>query len=82
MQGELERYHARSADSSLLRLERYLAGLGPDLKRENCAERLAAHVPQATSDDDIGHRHVQLHNALARRCNELRAGAAVTAVAQ
>lgn len=82
MQGELERYHARNADSSLLRLERYLAGLGPDLRRENCAERLAAHVPQPGSEDDIAQRHAQIHNALARRCNELRAAAAVTAVAQ
>ncbi len=82
MQGELERYHARHADSSLLRLERYLAGLGPDLRRENCAERLAAQVPQPGSDDDIAQRHVQVHNALARRCNELRAAPPVTAVAQ
>jgi hypothetical protein len=78
LQGELERYHARHGDSSLLRLERYLTGLGPELRRENCGERLAANLPSGPHDDEIGHRLVQIHNALANRCNELRAQAAAT----
>jgi type VI secretion system protein ImpL len=76
LRSELERYTARAGDSSLLRLERYLAGLGPDLKRDNCAERLAANAPAAAHDDDIAQRHQQLHQALTHRCHELRAQAA------
>lgn len=73
---ELARYHARNADSSLLRLERYLVALG-ELRRENCAERLAALLPKPPHGDEIALRHVQIHNALANRCNELRLQAAV-----
>ncbi|MGV3572032.1 MAG: hypothetical protein ACO1PB_15660 [Ramlibacter sp.] len=76
---ELERYEARNADSSLLRLEKYLVGLGPDLRRENCADRLAANFPAGGRDDDIGHRHVEIHNALANRCNLLRSQATAPA---
>jgi len=76
---ELDRYTARASDSSLLRLERYLAALGPDLKRDNCAERLAANPPVAPHEDDIGQRHLQLHKALSQRCHELRAQAAAAA---
>lgn len=77
LQAELERYIARAPDSSLLRLERYVAALGPDFRRENCAERLAAHMPAPAQGDEIARRLVQLHNALAIRCNELRAQAAL-----
>ncbi|MCY1310684.1 hypothetical protein D9M70_609040 [compost metagenome] len=77
LQAELARYRARAPDSSLLRMERYLAALGSDLRRENCAERLAAVAPVAAADE-IAQRHLQLHQALARRCNELRAQAAAT----
>lgn len=69
---ELERYQQRSGDSSLLRLERYLTALGPDLRRENCAERLANLAPPANADDDIAQRHLQIHTALVNRCTELR----------
>jgi hypothetical protein len=75
LQGEVERYTARAADSSLLRLERYVAGLGPDFRRENCAERLAANLPTAAHDDEVAQRHAQLHTALANRCSQLRARA-------
>ena len=70
---ELERYNAHSGDSSLLRLERYLASVGTDLRRDNCAERLAANQPVAAHDDEISQRHMQLHQALTKRCQELRA---------
>lgn len=72
MHAELDRYNARAADSSLLRLERYLASLGTDLRRENCAERLIANQPVAAHADEIAQRHVQLHQALTKRCMELR----------
>jgi type VI secretion system protein ImpL len=73
LQSELERYQARAADSSLLRLERYLGALGTDLRRENCSERLGTQVPVALHQDDIAQMHLQLHHALAQRCAELRA---------
>jgi type VI secretion system protein ImpL len=75
LQSELERYTAHANDSSLLRLERYLGALGPDLRRENCAERLTAQAPVALHEDEIAQRHVQLHQALLQRCGELRAQA-------
>jgi len=79
LQSELARYAARASDSSLLRLERYVGGLGPDLRRENCVERLAANAPGPDGDDDIAQRHRQVHQALALRCQELRAQAAAAA---
>jgi type VI secretion system protein ImpL len=72
LQSELDRYNARSADSSMLRLERYLAAMGPDLRRENCVERLAANQPVPAHEDEIAQRHVQMHQALSKRCMELR----------
>lgn len=72
LQQEMDRYRARQGDSSLLRLELYLAALGNDLRRDNCAERLAVLAPQPAHDDDVAQRHVQVHNALANRCLELR----------
>jgi len=79
LQAELERYGAHSADSSLGRLERYVAALGPDLRRDNCAERLAANAPAPDAEDEIAQRHRELHQALAQRCQELRVQAATTA---
>jgi type VI secretion system protein ImpL len=81
LQSELERYNTHAADSSLVRLERYVAATGPDLRKENCAERLAAAAPASSADDDISQRHLQLHQALLRRCAELRAPMAVPAAA-
>ena len=81
LQAELGRYAARSSDSSLLRLERYVAALGPDLRRENCAERLSAAAPVFDSDDEIAQRHRALHEALTRRCDDLRVQAAAATAA-
>ena len=78
LQSELERYAARASDSSLLRLERYVLSVGPDLRRENCAERLAANLPVGEGEDEIARRHRQMHQALSQRCQELRAQAALT----
>jgi type VI secretion system protein ImpL len=72
LHAELERYNAHAADSSLVRLERYLATLGTDLRRENCVERLAAAQPVAAHDDEVAQRHLQLHQALTKRCMDLR----------
>lgn len=81
LQAELERYAARAPESSLLRLERYLAALGSDLRRENCLERLAANAPAPGQDDDVAQRHAQLHRALMARCTDLRAQALPPAAA-
>lgn len=72
---ELDRYRARRADSSLLALEKFLQAGGPDLRRENCLERLAGPVAPH-SDDDIGRRLELLHSALSARCSQLRTEAA------
>lgn len=73
LKAELDRYQAHASGSSLFRLERYVAALGPDFRRENCAERLGANAPRASAaNDEIAQRHLQLHKALAIRCNELR----------
>jgi type VI secretion system protein ImpL len=76
---ELERYAAHASDSSLMRLESFVAALGPDLRRENCAERLAANAPPLDADDAIAQRHRELHQALTQRCLELRMQATATA---
>ncbi|HZN46880.1 MAG TPA: hypothetical protein VFB71_04605 [Ramlibacter sp.] len=81
LQAEMERYTAGTRDSSLMRLERYLGGLGTDLRRENCSERLAAQAPQALHEDEIAQRHLQLHQALVQRCAELRGRASPPAAA-
>lgn len=79
LKAELDRYAAHASDSSLLRLESFVAALGPDLRRENCAERLAANAPPADGDDEIAQRHRELHQALTQRCLELRMQATATA---
>lgn len=71
LQAELERYKAGAAESSLLRLEKYLAVMGGDLRRENCVERLAAAAPLVGADE-IAERHRQMHVALVNRCGEMR----------
>jgi type VI secretion system protein ImpL len=77
LQAELRRYAAHANDSSLLGLERYVAALGPDLRSENCAARLAAHAPAALGDDPIARRQRTLHEALTQRCLELQDPAAL-----
>lgn len=69
---ELQRWRTRQPDSSLMALERYLLGVGADLRRDNCAERLATQLPPR-QDDEIAQRYVQLHTALVHRCTQLRA---------
>jgi type VI secretion system protein ImpL len=74
LSAELQRWRMRQPDSSLAALERYLLGVGSDLRRDNCAEKLAAQLPPR-HDDEISQRYVQLHTALVHRCTQLRAGA-------
>jgi type VI secretion system protein ImpL len=82
MTGELRRYRAGSPDSSLMKLERYLMLVGPDLNRSNCLERLMPAAPAGAPADEFAQRHIQIHHALISRCAELRFGAKVTHPAQ
>ncbi len=75
MVAELARYRGGFADSSLLALQRYLVWLAPDLRAANCSEKLAATAALAArGSDEFAQRQRQLHEALVRRCAELRAG--------
>jgi type VI secretion system protein ImpL len=71
LQDELERYQAHRSDSSFVQLERYVAALGPDLRRDNCVERLTANPTGVGNPDAIAQRQVQMHEALTRRCTQL-----------
>jgi type VI secretion system protein ImpL len=70
--GELKRYRAGAANSSLLALEHYLLSVGAELNRSNCVERLSFAAPASGSADEFAQRHVQIHSALLGRCIELR----------
>ena len=72
MVGELRRYRAGAADSSLLALERYLLALGADMSRSNCLEKLMAAPGAGAQSDEFAQRHRQIHQALMSRCVELR----------
>lgn len=74
LRAEVARYRLAQPDSSLLALERYLAGVVPALRRENCSELLASQ-PVPAQSDGIGQRHLLIHQALTARCSELRASA-------
>jgi type VI secretion system protein ImpL len=73
MLAELKRYRGGAGDGSLAGLQRYLLSLA-DLNRSNCAEKLAA-SPAPTTSDEFAARQLQIHNALASRCAELRSPA-------
>ncbi|HWI83289.1 hypothetical protein [Ramlibacter sp.] len=71
---DLDRYRAGRADSSLLRLERTLLELGPQIHAGNCGDKLAG-VTVPAGADEFAQRLRQLTGSLGRRCAELRAGA-------
>jgi type VI secretion system protein ImpL len=69
---DLDRYRLKNPNSSLVGLEQFLVTLGPDLDRFNCTEKLTGKAPGSRPADYFGERHLQIHTALAARCNELR----------
>ncbi len=73
MLSELKRYRGGAGDGSLAALQRYLVSLA-DLNRSNCADKLAA-APAPAASDEFAARQLQIHNALASRCAELRSPA-------
>jgi hypothetical protein len=52
-------------------MERYLLTVGPQLRRENCAELLMAQSPPR-HEDEVAQQLTLVHNALVERCGQLR----------
>jgi type VI secretion system protein ImpL len=71
---EVDRYRSHLPDSSMLAMERYLTTVGPQLRRENCAELLMSQSPPR-HDDEVALTLTQWHNALVQRCVQLRSAA-------
>jgi type VI secretion system protein ImpL len=69
---ELERYRSKNPNSSLGLYEQFLLTAGADIDRGSCAEKLNGKSPGARPADYFAERHVQVYNALLKRCNELR----------
>lgn len=73
---ELTRYRAGASDSSARLLEAYLLWLAADLRTSNCSEKLASSgALMARGSDEFAQRQRSLHEALVRRCVDLRSGA-------
>ncbi len=71
---ELERYRLKNPNSSLVVYEQFLVTVGADLDRANCSEKLAGKSPGGRPADYFAEKHLQVYNALLKRCNELRTG--------
>ncbi|MDO9360334.1 MAG: type VI secretion system protein [Polaromonas sp.] len=71
---ELERYRLKNPNSSLVVYEQFLVTVGADLDRANCSEKLAGKSPGGRPADYFAEKHLQVYNALVKRCNELRVG--------
>jgi type VI secretion system protein ImpL len=54
--------------------EQFLTTVGADIDRGSCFEKLAGKAPGGRPADYFAERHLQVYNALLRRCNELRIG--------
>lgn len=71
---ELERYRLKNPNGSLIGYEQFLVTVGADIDRANCSEKLAGKAPGGRPADYFSERHLQVYNALVKRCNELRVG--------
>lgn len=71
---ELERYRLKNPNGSLIVYEQFLLTVGADIDRANCQEKLAGKAPAGRPTDYFAERHLQVYNALLKRCNELRVG--------
>lgn len=71
---ELERYRLKNPNGSLIAYEQFLVTVGADIDRANCPEKLAGKAPAGRPADYFAERHLQVYNALLKRCNELRVG--------
>lgn len=71
---ELERYRLKNPNGSLVLYEQFLTSLGADTDRSNCSEKLLGKAPGSRPGDFFAERHLQVYNALFKRCTELRVG--------
>jgi type VI secretion system protein ImpL len=71
---ELERYRLKNPNSSLVVYEQFLVTVGADIDRATCSEKLAGKSPGGRPADYFAEKHLQVYNALLKRCNELRMG--------
>jgi type VI secretion system protein ImpL len=69
---ELERYRQKNPNSSLIGYEQFLVMVGAEVDRNSCSEKLIGRAPSGRPADYFGERHLQVYNALLRRCQELR----------
>jgi type VI secretion system protein ImpL len=69
---ELERYRTKNPNGSLGLYEQFLLTVGADVDRSTCSEKLSGKSPGSRPADYFAERHVQVYNALLKRCNELR----------
>ena len=71
---ELERYRLKNPNGSLIAYEQFALAVGADIDRGNCSEKLAGKAPAGRPADYFAERHLQVYNALVKRCYELRFG--------
>lgn len=69
---ELERYRQKNPNSSLIGYEQFLITIGAEVDRYSCSEKLTGRTPGGRPADYFGERHLQVYNALLKRCQELR----------
>lgn len=71
---ELERYRLKNPNGTLVLYEQFLTSLGADTDRSNCSEKLLGKAPASRPGDYFAERHLQVYNALLKRCTDLRVG--------
>jgi type VI secretion system protein ImpL len=68
---ELERYRTKNPNSSLGLYEQFLLTVGVEADRTTCSEKLSGKSPGSRPADYFAERHVQVYNALLKRCSKL-----------
>ena len=68
---ELERYRLKNPNGSLIAYEQFLTSVGVEAERSNCAEKLIGKNPGSRANDYFAEKHIQVYNALQKRCGEL-----------
>ena len=68
---ELERYRLKNPNGSLIAYEQFLVSVGAEVDKTNCAEKLLGKNPGSRANDYFAEKHIQVFNALQKRCAEL-----------
>ena len=68
---ELERYRLKNPNGSLIAYELFLTSVGAEVDKTNCADKLAGKNPGSRANDYFAEKHIQVFNALQKRCAEL-----------